>query len=305
MLILQHEEKSFVSWMRETNNVFTGDEYHFRLGIWLTNKRIVQDHNRANLGFTLALNHFAHLTRAEYESMLGFIPSNKKTIAIGSNYKAPESIDWREKGVVNPIQSQGGCGSCWAFAGCFAQESQYAIVHGELQKLSEQNFVDCDEYCHGCNGGNPDLVFDYAIYNQKGKFMLESDYPYTSYEGKCQFNAAKGVSNIKSYITCKWGNETDLALKVAQYGPATAAVNASPVTFLLYSGGIYDDPACSPTPLNHAVGVCGYGVEGEKKYWIIRSHSGEKWGEKGYMRLIKDAGNRCGVALSNYIPQCQ
>ena len=31
------EEKSFISWMRSTNNFYTGDEYHIRFGIYLAN----------------------------------------------------------------------------------------------------------------------------------------------------------------------------------------------------------------------------------------------------------------------------
>lgn len=31
--ILKHEELAFLEYMRETGNIFTGDEYHFRLGV--------------------------------------------------------------------------------------------------------------------------------------------------------------------------------------------------------------------------------------------------------------------------------
>ena len=142
MLAQQHEHKAFLGWMRETGNMFTGDEYHSRFGIWLSNKRFDQNHNRANLGFTLALNKLAHLSPTEYKAMLGFHNKGVHNIAIKSNTIANDEIDWRSKGVVNPIQHQQHCGSCWAFSAIQAQESQYAITYGKLQKLSEQNLVD-------------------------------------------------------------------------------------------------------------------------------------------------------------------
>ena len=61
-----HEERAFLSWMRETGNVFTGDEYHFRLGIFLNSKRFVEEHNRKETSFKLSLNSLAHLTPSEY-----------------------------------------------------------------------------------------------------------------------------------------------------------------------------------------------------------------------------------------------
>lgn len=47
-------------------------------------------------------------------------------------YNLPESVDWRTKGVVNPVKNQLNCGSCWAFANVAAIESAAAIATGNL-----------------------------------------------------------------------------------------------------------------------------------------------------------------------------
>lgn len=102
-----------------------------------------------------------------------------------------DSVDWREKGIVNPIKDQANCGSCWAFSVIQAQESQWALVNHELLDLSEQNLVDCVTSCYGCLGGDEYLAFDYVINNQEGLWSLQKDYPYTGTDGTCKFSQKK------------------------------------------------------------------------------------------------------------------
>jgi cathepsin L len=291
--------------MRETGNMFTGEEYQTRFGIWMANKRLVHEHNAGKASFTMALNKLAHLTPAEYRSMLGFRlnKAQRKASVVRSNFKAPEAIDWREKGAVNAIKDQAQCGSCWAFSTIQAQESAYFIANGKLQSLSEQNLVDCVTSCSGCNGGLMTAAFDYVIQYQNGQFMTEDDYPYTARDGSCKFDKSKATSKVVKYIEIAEGSETDLAEKVASLGPASIAIDASHFSFQLYGGGIYDESACSPYDLDHGVGCVGYGSESGKNYWIVRNSWGTSWGEQGYIRMIKDKGNQCGEASMACIPQ--
>lgn len=298
--ILAHEEKAFVSYMRETGKFFTGDEYHLRLGIYLSNKRYVQEHNAGKSTFKLGLNHLSHLTPAEYKALLGSRPITGKRNFVKLDGVAAAEVDWRTKGVVNPIKDQAQCGSCWAFATIAAEECKYAQTNHKLIRFSEQDIVDCDTGCFGCNGGWSSVAFAYIAHTQDGRIMLESDYPYTAEDGKCKFDKTKAIGDFKGADDI---DKSEEALAVAATkGVVSVSIDASQESFHLYSSGIYYEPACSQYT-DHAVAVVGYGSEGKLNYWIVRNSWGEAWGEKGYIRMSKDRGNNCAIASHALLPK--
>ena len=73
------------------------------------------------------------------------------TLALSSRrllQNMPSVLDWRTTGKVTPVKNQGGCGSCWAFAGVGAIESRLLIEEklnintmAEPLDLSEQQTV--------------------------------------------------------------------------------------------------------------------------------------------------------------------
>lgn len=307
MLFQQHEHKEFLSWMRENEMMFTGEEYHFRMGVYHANKRFVQEHNRANLGYILAVNRFAHLTHAEYASMNGFRyrPHKDMTneIQFNSVSNVPDSCDWRDKKVCNEIQHQDLCGSCWTFSAIQAVESAHAIKSGKLMKLSEQNLLDCVTECDGCHGGIMDVAYDHVIRYQDGRFMSAENYPYVAEEKPCRFSYKKAEDfEIIGYTRAAKGREDDLAAKVAALGPFCVAINAHSDEFKDYAGGIFNPKYCPGDFLTHAVGCVGFGSENGMNYWIIRNSWGTWWGENGYGRIAKDKDNKCGIANYALIP---
>lgn len=289
--------------MRGNNLIFTGDEYHFRLGIFLSTSRYIKEFNSKRHSFRLGLNHLSHLTESEYNSLLGTrVPKISDFPRAQSSYNdVPDSIDWRQLKVVNPVQDQGQCGSCWAFAAVQVAESYWALKSSELIKFSESNIVDCVDVCSGCSGGWSSYGLEYVRRFQHGYFNLLSDYQYVPVTGDCKFDLYPKVGGVGSIDFAFEYDENDLKSKVGTIGVAAISIDAGHPTFHNYQGGIYDEPACSSTQLDHGVGLVGYGTENNIDYWIVRNSWGNIWGEHGYIRMIRNKDNQCGVATVAFV----
>lgn len=105
--------------------------------------QIMQNNASNGRTFKLGFNQFADWTEEEFNAILGDQPTgnfedyDSSNLRVFDTSKLPASIDWRTKGVVNPVKNQGSCGSCWAFAATTTIESHFAINYGKLHTLSE------------------------------------------------------------------------------------------------------------------------------------------------------------------------
>jgi C1A family cysteine protease len=269
---------------------------------------ILAHNNDLSQNFTMGVNQFTDLTPEEFRAQ--YINGGSKSSLGSFGCKSfssggsglPSSIDWRTKGVVNPVRDQGQCGSCWAFATTANAESVWAISKGQLLDLSEEFLVDCASgvgyYNMGCNGGQPDSAFKYMINNGQ---CTEASYPYkagtTKTAGSCQKCTAAPVHFSGCYdVTPK--DQVSLMAAVAKQ-PVVIAIEADTRYFQSYSGGILDSASCGEK-LDHAVEIIGYGTENGVDYWNVRNSWGPSWGESGYFRLKKTSSTNdigiCGLA---------
>jgi cathepsin L len=298
------DEKRFVAHLREFGLSYTGEEYHFRLGLFLGSVRRVEEHNAATQGFLLGLNQFSTWTSSEYQQLLGHVPVDDLTDVpvlparvVGA---APATYSWKDKGKVQEVKDQGKCGGCWTFGAIGAQESQWAINKGTLYSLSEQNLLDCVTSCKGCNGGNSNLAYAYVKSKQAGAFNLETAYPYEAKQGSCRYKSAGATTKLSSYGTLASRDETSLENAIYQYGPASIAIDANHDSFQRYKSGVYNEPACSSTKLDHKVLAIGWGTD-PSAYWLVKNSWGTYWGEQGFIRMTRGK-NQCGVATDVVIP---
>jgi len=308
-LPIDRYEVEFSKYIERHNKKYAPHEIGARFDAFKANLDIVNAHNdKAAKGlssYTMEMNKFADLTREEFRQFLGFKAVNyTQTRVEFLSGDAPDSIDWRAKGAVTPVKDQGQCGSCWAFSTTGSVEGANFVKTGKLVSLSEQQLVDCDSSCAGCNGGLMDNAFLY-IENNQG-IDSESDYPYKASKsllGCKKTKAKKHAGTVSGYTDVPQSNEDQLKLAVAQQ-PVSVAIEADQSGFQMYSGGVFDGD-CG-TSLDHGVLVVGYGTDNGKDYWIVKNSWAATWGEQGYIRLVrgtKGADGQCGVAMQPSYPK--
>jgi len=279
--------------------------------IWERNHNKIAKHNQEfSAGvhtFTMKMNKFGDMTNQEFRrQMNGYNSSIEKVESEftyqSTNAQIPDSVDWRTQGYVTPIKDQGQCGSCWAFSAIASLEGQHFKASQKLVSLSEQNLVDCSrkQGNQGCDGGLMDQAFTYIKVN-KG-IDTEASYPYKAVDQKCKFNAANVGATDTGFVDITSGSEDDLTNAIATIGPISVAIDASQDSFQFYSSGVYYEPGCSSTELDHGVTAVGYGAQGSKLYYIVKNSWGTSWGQQGYILMSRNKKNNCGIATASSYP---
>nr|XP_060614048.1 cathepsin S [Anolis sagrei ordinatus] len=288
------------------------EEEAVRRVIWEKNLRFVMLHNlEQSLGlhsYELGMNHLGDMTSEEVTALMTGLKVHVSQTRNSTLYwarqgvSAPDTVDWREKGCVTDVKNQGSCGSCWAFSAVGALECQLKLRTGNLVSLSPQNLVDCSSAYgnHGCNGGYMSAAFQYIISNNG--IDSEASYPYTGQSGTCRYNLQGKAATCSKYVNLPPGSEAALKDAVAKVGPVSVAIDASRPSFFLFRKGVYDDPSCSSTHINHGVLVVGYGTEDGIDYWLVKNSWGVSFGEQGYIKIARNHDNRCGIATQGSYP---
>jgi len=304
-------QREFTKWMQREQRAYHSDEFLQRYTNFKANFDFIESHNAdTTQTFKVALNQFADLTSDEFAKIFLGTPYTMNTllpvVSKPTDPSAPASFDWRQKNAVTPIKNQGQCGSCWSFSTTGSTEGCNAIKTGTLNSYSEQNLIDCSvaQGNQGCNGGLMTAAMTYIISN--GGIDTESSYPYTATgPNQCQYNPANSAGTLASYVNVNSGDENDLLNKGVS-GPVSVAIDASQSSFQFYSSGVYYEPACSSTQLDHGVLMVGWGTDSSSgsDYWIVKNSWGTSWGMSGYIWMSRNRNNNCGIATMATLPQC-
>ncbi|GBM20571.1 Cathepsin L [Araneus ventricosus] len=291
--------------------VYEGTEEEKRRKTFEEHVKEIMRHNiEYNLGiqkYRKGLNQFADMEHDQFVKQFngyrGVRERNSSNVFNApAGFELPYAVDWRQKSIVTHVKDQQQCGSCYTFSAAGALEGQYALKTGRLVSLSEQNLLDCSssEGNLGCQGGWMNKAFEYVRKN--GGIDTEQSYPYTAQVGTCRFNQNTVGATCRGYVDIPSGDERALKQAVASVGPVSVAIDASQYSFQLYSSGIYYEPKCSSQKLDHAVLAVGYGTENGVDYWLVKNSWGTSWGENGYMKIVRNMNNLCGIATQASYP---
>lgn len=318
-LELADEEQEYRLFRAEHRNHEAVDAFNFehRFDLWRKARAKVDAHNaRSDVMWKAAVNHFADYTEAEFKALLGHTPlrGSNRAKAFGasgssffevSNTVSPEehpnqelvarSLNWGEKlKSVSNVLNQGACGSCWAVSAIGALQMQVELQTGRLVgSLSWNQVKDCSNntrHCGGdggCQGSTGELAYSY-IASTGGLALSETYQGNINRDEQCKM-AVPHIS-ISGYRRLEVNRLKPLMLALNQNGPMVVSIDASGLSS--YGSGIYD--GCQPnTVVNHGVVLVGYGADSSvsKDYWLIRNSWTEKWGEGGFIRMLRHSGD--------------
>lgn len=180
-------------------------------------------------------------------------------------------LDWRTAAnnpaglnAVNPVDSQGMCNSCWAFALTAQQETQNYIQNPSqgLHKYSEQQLIDCNPLGFGCPyGGNSRSIVRSWLIPDQVQPVAGSLYPYTGTSDTCKTDLPVEQALAQDYTAIYSTGKPDHIKQALEHGPVLTQISAGSAYFYGYSSGILNNQCCFEShTLNHTVLTVGWGV---------------------------------------------
>ena len=85
-------------------------------------------------------------------------------------------------------------------------------------------------------------------------------------------------------------------------GPVAIAIDASQDSFQFYNDGVYYDPYCSSSQLDHGVLAVGYGTDPNTNhdYWLVKNSWAKDWGVQIFFSGLLWF---CGESLTCFDPK--
>jgi C1A family cysteine protease len=309
--VYEKEFEAFKQRYSKTYESAEDEEAHFEA--FMANYDVVEAHRSKNASYSLEINAFSDVTPEEFarthKSYQPLNLSEEEMAVLGvheySGNSLPSSVDWRGAGAASHVKNQQQCGGCWAFSANAAVEGAWYLATNKTQSLSlsEEQLIDCTPESNGCDGGNPYYAWKYMSANG---VCTQGSYPFTSAGGKakaCQKDCTEAIpkGGIKGSLRVSAGSSQALMEAVSKQ-PVAVAIDADNPQFSQYSTGVWSN--CG-TQLDHSVLLVGYGTEGNTPYWLIQNSWGTSWGQGGFGKILRQAGNSRTVGTCGILTEAQ
>lgn len=288
----------FTQFKKEFSVDFSNNENEFRYQLFKKNYLKIEDHNKNNAGFKMAMNQFMIKLPEEFQSEFLQNPtviSANQQVKIGRLLEddnasvmkrlesLPSIVDWTLKRKVSPVKSQEKCSGCYVFSAIAALEAAILIRFNRSMIFSEQEIIECTKGFknNGCAGGQPGFVYDYIKINGVN---LSTNYKYTGIEDKCKAPTRFGVfKRLVNYV--KPDPNVISLIEFLQYGPVVVN-HYIPDDFKYYASGVFYTPDCyHEAVINHSSLLVGYNFTVDAPYFVMKNSWGVKWGEQGYYKV--------------------
>ena len=223
-----------------------------------------------------------------------------------------DELGRRQSGMLAPVEQQGNCGSCWAFAATHTYSDVRSLQANKLSaSFSPQYLASCyrrgTSYI-GCCGGRAvnglvhflregTVTESCAPYHQT---LLSYTYDYSpgafnpsisdtcpEVDARCEDGSAfqPDANRITGIHYVRDPTDAQIINLLDTNGPVTARMEVPNLLFF-YECGIYCyDSSYSMQEGTHAVEIVDYGSENGVDFWVIKNSWSDAWGEDGYLRL--------------------
>ena len=203
----------------------------------------------------------------------------------------PETLDYRDYGIISRIKDQKKCNAGWAFSAITVVESAYAIHRAaKVEQFSEQQLIDCDTKNSGCKNGIESDGIEYLV--RVG--ASPATYKFTGRENDCQRREYPQTKlPFKGCVYLNSENNTQIKKALVKYGPLAVRIDKECI-FSYHSGIIEQQEDRSGSSADYMANIVGYDNEKGREFWIVRTSFGILFGESGYIK-IAIGDHDCGI----------
>ena len=224
-----------------------------------------------------------------------------------TNLLQHDTLRRRELNMLYQPQSQGRCGSCWAFAATHAYTDTLRLSSNPNLQLAPRYPAACfndRRYVRGGNGccgaavhaGLEFFRMNGAVTEQCAPYRLqryinannEKPVPIRYYCPSSCSDGSPFQPSIRRLLGYRKLNNDFEIISALRDGPVIAGLYAITSFKSTYRCGIYCSTRNEFRKINgHAVEIVDYGTTEGVKFWVVKNSWGSTWGENGYFRIIR------------------